>query len=103
MALAQHGEIWGTDQTVHIANADLKQAFDHCSLQNAKRAMCHANIPAYLQYALLAPLVCTTGSLIIEGVAVHDINWDVCIRTAGPDGASFIQYYHMCHVGTDIS
>eukprot|EP00959_Pyramimonas_sp_CCMP1952_P169622 3543376-Pyramimonas_sp.AAC.1 len=49
--------------------------------------MSHANIPAYLQYALLAPLVCTTGSLVVEGMAIHEINWDVvCLRTGGPEG-----------------
>eukprot|EP00959_Pyramimonas_sp_CCMP1952_P255763 5342251-Pyramimonas_sp.AAC.1 len=48
--------------------------------------MCHANTPAYLQYALLAPLVCTTGSLVFEGMTIHNISWDVCIRTGGPEG-----------------
>eukprot|EP00959_Pyramimonas_sp_CCMP1952_P442199 9257448-Pyramimonas_sp.AAC.1 len=65
--------------------------------------MCHANIPAHLQYALLAPLACATGSLVVERMVVHEINWDVCIRTGDPDGASAIRPFHMCHVGISIS
>eukprot|EP00959_Pyramimonas_sp_CCMP1952_P319829 6692551-Pyramimonas_sp.AAC.1 len=84
--LAQHGDTWGKNESVYIVNADIKQAFDHCSLANVRKGLQHAHVPSYLQSALLAPLGGTICTVIVEGMETPGLHWDRCIRTGGPEG-----------------
>ena len=64
-ALAQTGDQWGKSKMLHVANADIKQAFDHCTIDVVQKSMDILAIPKYLQHALLEPLLdCTCDVLM---------------------------------------
>ena len=69
-----------------MCDADIYQAFDHCTVPNVHKGLVHAAIPAYLQHAFLDPLCHSVGTVSYDGMDIPDISWDTCIRTGGPEG-----------------
>lgn len=84
--IGQHASTWGREETAHMANADILQAFDHCTVHNVRRGLDHAAVPAYLQLASLDPLCDSLGTICYDGLEVEGVEWDMCIRTGGPEG-----------------
>lgn len=82
----QHASTWGRGETAHLANADVLQAFDHCTACNVQRGLDHAATPLYLQYAFLNPLCESVGAVCYDGIEVEEVEWVVCIRTGGARG-----------------
>ena len=42
--IGQHAATWGKGETAHLANADILQAFDHCTVCNVQRGLEHAAV-----------------------------------------------------------
>ena len=84
--IGQHASTWGKGETAHLANADILQAFDHCTVDNVQRGLQHAHVPYHLQYAFLDPLCDSVGTVCHDGIEVEGVKWDRCIRTGGAEG-----------------
>ncbi len=84
--MCMHGDKWGKRECLYVADMDIYQAFDNCTIQNVHKGLEHARVPAYLQHAFLDPLSHSTGCLYYDGLEIDNIQWDTCIRTGGPEG-----------------
>eukprot|EP00959_Pyramimonas_sp_CCMP1952_P334001 6994760-Pyramimonas_sp.AAC.1 len=74
--IGQHAANWGKGEMAHLANADVLQAFDHGTVANVRRGLDHADVPLYLQYALLNPLCECVGTVYNDGIEVLEVEWD---------------------------
>eukprot|EP00959_Pyramimonas_sp_CCMP1952_P130251 2723517-Pyramimonas_sp.AAC.1 len=55
--LGQHASKYQhDDDQVHVALADVYQAFDHCTVANFSSAMAYCTIPYVIQRAMIEPL-----------------------------------------------